>query len=226
MTDIQLEVLLNELNSNPESPKFIITQIAVDIYFGKVWYNLPWENQTEYQGEKYYFINRPDHGFIGAVEQTSSELHAFLIPEFRGQGIMSKTLRETILPHLFWYNKSKMHRVTIDKEFHGKQFEMIERSALKSGFKDKTMIVEGLYEYFAYQKDFSEFKLVEEKNSLFTEKEFIFLHDRINTINAQLQYMKERYEIIFNDKDEMISDIHKTIRQFEGKYDNRLRNLL
>lgn len=226
MTDKQIELLLNELNSDPVSPKFIMTQIAENLFFGKVWFNLPWENQTEYHGEKFYFINQPDHGFIGAVEQTSSDLHAFLLPEFRGKGIMCKALRETILPHLFWYNQSKTHRVTIDQGFHGAQFEKIEHSALLAGFKDKNMIVEGLYEYTAHQNDYPEFSLRGERNSLFSEKEFRFLHDRINTINAQLQYMKERYEIIFNDKDETITAIHQAIREFEGKYDEHLRKLI
>lgn len=226
MTEQQQEDLINELNSTPESSKFILTQIAEDIYFGKVWFNLPWENQTEYQGDKYYFINRPDFGFIGSLETTNSELHAYVVPEFRGHGVMCLSLREVILPHLFWYNKTEKIRITIDQDFHGNRFRKVERSAQLAGFQDKNTIVDSLFEYFAYRNDFPDFKFQKSKSILLAEKESRFLQDRINSINAQLQYMKERYELMFNEDDQMISSIHKSIRQFEDKFDNKLRSLL
>jgi hypothetical protein len=226
MTEEQLEKLVDELNTDPGSSKFILTQIDVDIYFGTVWFNLPWENQTEYRGDKYYFINRLDCGFIGAVEATNSEMHAYLKPNFRGNGIMSTALRETILPHSFWYNQSEKCRVTIDQNFHKKRFEEIEKSALLAGFKDKNAIVDHLYEYFAYKVDYPEFTKTEGISNLVTEKEFRFLHDRINTINAQLQYMKERYEILFHEEDKLVSSIIADIEQFEFRYDDKIRTIL
>ncbi|MFY9152111.1 MAG: hypothetical protein WAO52_08865 [Prolixibacteraceae bacterium] len=226
MTDPQLEELLAELNSDPDSSKFILTQLAEDIYFGKVWFNLPWENQTEYQGDKYYFINRQDFGFVGSVEATNSELHAFLLPEFRGKGIMSLSLRETILPHLFWYNQTDRIRITIDQNFHGTGFGKVERSALMAGFQDKNTIVDSLFEYFAYKKDYPEFKFQAAKIRFSAEKEFQFLHDRINSIHAQLQYMRERYELMFNVDDQQVVSIQNTIKEFEARYENLLRLLL
>ena len=226
MTEEQLEKLVDELNSDPGSSKFILTQIDVDIYFGTVWFNLPWENQTEYHGDKYYFINKLDYGFIGAVEATNSEMHAYLKPNYRGKGNMSTALRETILPHFFWYNHTEKCRVTIDQNFHGKLFDEIEKSALLAGFKDKNAIVDHLFEYFAYKNDYPKFKKTEGISNLVTEKEFRFLHDRINTINAQLQYMKERYELLFNEDDKLVSSIIADIEQFEFRYDEKIRTKL
>lgn len=226
MTDLQLEVLIEELNSNPDSSKFILIQLAEDIYFGKVWFNLPWENQIEYQGDRYYFINRPDFGFVGSVEATNSELHAYLLPGFRGQGIMSSSLRETILPHLFWYNQTDRVRITIDQDFHRTGFEKVERSALIAGFQDKNTIVDSLFEYFAHKKDYPEFKFQETKSRFVAEKEFVFLHDRINSINAQFQYLRERYELMFNEDDKLVTSIQNSIKEFEAKYENKLRSLM
>ncbi|MFA5326535.1 MAG: hypothetical protein WC384_01965 [Prolixibacteraceae bacterium] len=226
MIEKELHELIDDLNSNPDSSKFILIQIAEDIYFAKVWLNLPWENQIEYHGDNFYFINRPDYGFIGVVEASSNEMHAYLIPEFRGKGIICSSLSETILPHSFWYNKMEKQRVTIDQSFHGKNFKKVEKSLLLAGFKDKSTIVDSLFEYFAYKNDFAEFKYFKAKEKSFSEKEFQFLYNRINSIIAQLQYMKERYELVLNEDDEIVSSIHDSIRQFEGIYDKKLRSLL
>lgn len=226
MTEKQLEELVNELNSNQESPKFILMQIAEDIFFGKVWFNLPWKNQTEFKGDKYYFINRPDFGFIGVVEAFDSDMHAYLKPEFRGLGIMCNALKDTILPHSFWYNKAEEQRITIDKALQGSYFEKVEQSALLAGFKLKSVLADSLYEYIAFKNDFAEFKFREKDNKFISEKEFHFLHNRINSINAQLQYMKERYEILFNEDDTIVSSLFKATEQFESLYDKKIRTLL
>jgi hypothetical protein len=225
MTDKQLEKLIDELNSNPDSPKFLLTQIAVDIYFGKVWYNLPWENQAEYFGDNYYFINKPDYGFIGSIEASNSEMHVYLKTKFRGKGFMHRSLSETILPHSFWYNKTEKLRITIDQDFHGKRFKKVEKSAMSAGFKEKNTIVENLFEYFAYKNEFSDFKLFKGINNLATEKESRFLYNRINSINAQLQYMKERYEILFGENEEHIIHLKDHVSRFENDYDKKLRSL-
>lgn len=226
MTDKQLEELIDELNSNPESPKFILMQIAADIYFGKVWLNLPWENQIEYLGDKYYFINRQDFGIIGIIETTSSEMHAYLKPEFRGNGIMCRSLYETILPHSFWYNKSGEQRITIDKTLQGENFRKVEKSAILAGFRNKNVIDGSLFEYVAFKSEYPEFKFYGKENESITEKEFLFLHNRINSINAQLQYMKERFEILFNEEDEIVTSLIKEIEYFELLYDRKIRTLL
>lgn len=226
MTEKQLDELINELNANPESPKFILMQIAEDIFFGKVWHHLPWKNQTEFRGDKYYFINRQDFGFVGAIEASDSEMHAYLKPQFRNNGILCTALRETILPHSFWYNKSDDQQITIDKSLHGANFEKVERSALLAGFKPKNIVDGSLFEYVACKSDYEEFKFREKENKFITEKEFNFLHNRVNSINAQLQYMKERYEILFNENDAIISSLFAVIDQFEGQYDRKIRELL
>ena len=223
MTEKQLEKLIDELNSNPESPKFLLTQISVDIYFGKVWYNLPWEDQKEYFGENYYFINNHNSGFIGIVEASISEMHVYLKPEFRCKGIMSMSLRETIIPHMFWYMESEKLTITIDQAFHGKQFNKVENSSHLALFKDKNTIADRLFEYFAYKNEFPELKSFGKKSHLVDTKEFKFLYNRINSINAQLQYMKERYEILFEEEEEFISYIKDDVRRFENDYDKKLR---
>lgn len=225
MTDKQLDELLDELNSNPESSKFILIQVAVDIYFGKVWFNLPWENQIENHGDNYYFINKTDYGFVGIVEASSSEMHAYLKPEFRKKGIMCISLHDSILPHSFWYNQTDKLRITIDQDFHGKRFRKIEKSAQLAGFKDKRIVNDNVFEYFAYKIEYPKFEFFGGKNQLVAEKEFRFLFDRINTINAQLQYMKERYELLFNENDKTVSSIHNSIEKFEEMYENKLRSL-
>lgn len=226
MTDKQLDELLDELNSNPDSSKFMLIQIAADIYFGKVWFNLPWENQIEDHGDNYYFINRPDYGLVGIIEATRTELHVYLKPEFRRKGIMSTSLRETILPHSFWYYHADKLRITIDQDFHGKLFKQVEKSAHLAGFKDKNIVNDRLFEYFAYKTKYPEFELFEGKKQLIAEKEIRFLFDRINSINAQLQYMKERYELLFNEDDTLVSAIRDSVVKFEGMYENKLRSLL
>jgi hypothetical protein len=201
-------------------------QIAEDIFFGKVWHNLPWKNQTEFKGDKFYFINRPDFGFVGVVEAFDADLHAYLKPRLRGFGIMSGALKDTILPHTFWYNKADEQRITIDKTLQGNNFEKVQQSALLAGFKLKSVLADSLYEYIAFKNDFAEFKFREKDNKFISEKEFHFLHNRINSINAQLQYMKERYEILFNEDDAIVSSLLKATEQFESLYDNKIRTLL
>lgn len=223
MTDKQLEKLIEELNANPTSNNFIITQIAEKIYFGNVWFNLPWIENHEYWGNKFYFINKSDHEFIGIIEACSSELHVYLKPEYRNLGIMSNALKNTVIPHMFLNLGIQELKISIDQEFHGKKFNKVEKSALHAGFKNKIKIYDYVFEYFAYKNDYPNFKHQESMEKPFTEDEFKFLHERINSINAQLQYMKERYELFFNEEEELISNIKRDIVHFEANYDKRIR---
>ncbi len=226
MTEKQLHELIDELNLNRDSPRFILTRIAEHICFGKFWLNLPWEKQIECFGSNFYLIDSSDSGFIGIVSAGTSDIHVFLKPEFRGKGIMSNSLHATILPHMFSHMETEELRITIDQAFHGKHFNRVEKSAQLAGFKNKNTISDRIFEYFAFKNEYQEFKysITEEKS--FTENEFRFLHKRINSINSQLQYMKERYEIFFCENEELITYIKDDIRRFEDDYDKKLRSRL
>lgn len=224
MTAKQLDELIDELNSNPESPKFIITKIAEFIYFGKFWLNLPWERLIECYGYNFYLIHSSNNNFIGIVSAGTSDMHVFLKPEFRGNGIMSKSLRETIIPHMFMYMETDKLRITIDKEFHGKRFKSVEKSAELAGFKDVCVTDDHLFEYFAYKNEYPEFIYFEEKKKSASEKELRFLHQRINSIKSQLEYMKECYEIFLGENEELISYIKDDITRFEWEYEKKLRS--
>lgn len=225
MRNDQLKKLIEELNLNPSSPKFLITKISKNVFWGKVWQNLPWsETSSQYFGENFYFIRIWNSLFVGVVEASVSEMHVFLEPEFRDKGVMSKTLREVIIPHMFYISDSNQLKITIDADFHGEKFEKVERSAQLAGFKSKKEVGDKIFEYKACKNDFRDFHFSGEKEQLNNENEFSFLHERINSINAQLQYMKERFEILFEKDEKFISDIKNAIGRFEYEYDNRLRS--
>lgn len=225
MSNDQLEKLIEELNASPRSPKFLLAKISENVFLGNVWHSLPWtETSYQYFGENFYFIQMWNSLYVGVVEASISEMHVFLEPEFRNIGLMSKTLREVIIPHMFHRSDTNQLRITIDADFHGEKFEKVERSAQLAGFKAKKEVGDKIFEYTAYRKDFKQFHFSGEKEQLNIENEFSFLHERINSINAQLQYMKERFEILFEEDESLISNIKNKVERFEYEYDNRLRS--
>jgi len=128
---------------------------------------------------------------------------------------------------MFWYHAVDQLRITIDEAFHGSKFKKVENSALLAGFKNKRSICDRLFEYYADKLDYQEYVFLGAKRKLsHHEEEFNFLHKRINSINAQLQYMKERFEINFGENEELILNIKEDVRYFEHEYDKKIRSLL
>jgi hypothetical protein len=150
-------------------------------------------------------------------------MHVYLKPEFRNMGIMSNTLREVIIPHMFHKSETEQLRITIDKDFHGKKFENVERSAQLAGFREKKEIGDKIFEYTANKSDFNSYHFQSVNEQRIHEDEFSFLYERINSINAQLQYLKERFEVFFNEEEQLISGIMDDVRYFENEYDKKLR---
>lgn len=163
MSNDQLKELIEELNLSPKTPKFLLTKISENVFWGNVWHDLPWTGpSSQYFGENFYFIQIWNSLYVGVVEASISEMHVFLEPEFRNFGLMSKTLREVIIPHMFHRSDTNQLRITIDADFHREKFEKVERSALLAGFKLKRKLV----------IKFSNTLLIERilSNSMFQEK--------------------------------------------------------
>lgn len=111
MSDNELRRWINLLNNNKYQDSIFIKQINESVYFGHVWDKMKNVSQCMDNRHDVYFIHKEDK-FVGCVYYGGSDIHIYVLPKYRRQGLMKRNLKEVILPHLFYYYNKKSQRVT------------------------------------------------------------------------------------------------------------------
>ena len=120
MTDETIASLLDKINDGFSADWAFVRPISTNIKFGRVWTDLPNGVVAFERGYPFYFIHSMEGQCIGAVlDMGPSDLHVFVKPEYRRQGVMTRALRDTILPHLFRDNRSEQCMTFLTAESRG-----------------------------------------------------------------------------------------------------------
>lgn len=174
--------LVNKLNKNKTAGLIHLRPLSETVDFAKVWLDKPspTNNMAWPDGpEIFYFIKNHDGFYTAAVLDMENDLHWVVLPRFRGQGILTYALKETIMFHLFQTREEQ--KITINEDEIGrKNFKASVNVALKVGFVK------------AFNNDDSQYILKKDK---YYSKIFISGHnigipeERMQEIKKQINYI-------------------------------------
>lgn len=153
MTNEQLNEYIDELNSEYNPEKVFLRKISPTIDFAKFWTkepNLSDKPEYHYSSYDFFFIKDQNDKYIGTVLDMGGDLHWYLKEKYRKQGILSKALKQTILPFIFYEREEQ--RITISKNTIGeKAYKNSISVANRLGFKP---IDKEESEFILLKKDF------------------------------------------------------------------------
>lgn len=137
MTNESLQSLLEGLNENNQISSLIYRRpLSSNVDFAKIWDDIPklTDSVTSSDGpDNFYLIKNAENVFVAIVYDMVRDLHWFVLPEYRGMGHLTNSLKQTIIPHLFLMREEQ--RITINEaEMDKDHFTASEKVALRLGF--------------------------------------------------------------------------------------------
>jgi hypothetical protein len=104
MTDARLILLLNKMNKNPENDFYHLRPLSDNVVWAKFWLEKPKLTDKVYSincPDRFYLIKNTDGVFVAIVYDMTTDLHWFVLPKYRKNGLLTNTLKDVILFHLF-----------------------------------------------------------------------------------------------------------------------------
>jgi len=152
MTDQAIHQIINAFNT-PGKEIFITHQrISNFVNYALVWDDSDFHNLYPIDPYHFYIVQNEEGMAVAAVLDMTSDLHIYVIPEYRKQGHMTRAMQSAVLPHLS--RKRKSQRITITRsEIGDENFEASFAVAKRCGFRviggiqDKTICTRGLRKY-------------------------------------------------------------------------------
>jgi hypothetical protein len=220
MTEKTIAKFIKKLNQNINQETIFIQPISDNIDFAIAWDNFPKITDSIIGNEypySFYFIKN-EGNYIGAVLDMGSDLHWYINGKSRGNGYLTKALKEVVLPHLF-LKKSKQ-RITISKTAIGpKNAKASERLALEIGFKMIKETPEGKVEYLLLRRNFkTKFSNPKIKSQMSLER-LKLLKKRINYASKILWLIKNEFEMKFYEDAGLAKDVVK-IKKYTWKLED------
>lgn len=212
MTNEYLKSLIGKLNKNKTDGLIHLRPLSSTVDFAKVWTEKPKPLDKVFYPDgpyKFYFIKNPEGLYVGAVLDMWSDLHSFVDIKHRGQGHLTKAMKETILFHLFQDREEQ--RVTIDKNQIGeKNFKASEKVTLSLGF----VKADGI-DYILAKNKYQTDNDIYGENTPLTEERMIELKRQINYLSRSLWLIHSEVEMKLgetgytDDLKELVEEIKK-----------------
>lgn len=102
MKDEEIENIIDSVNDGSSIDYVFSHPLKDNVSFAKVWSHEAEQRIREFTGYNFYLIRDDNRQCIGAIfEMGEFDLHGWMKESFRRKGLMSKALREIVLPHIF-----------------------------------------------------------------------------------------------------------------------------
>lgn len=185
MNDTTIHKIISALNRRTFKGLIYTRELDNTVDFAKLWMQKPRPNDEPFNVEgpsepfRFYFIKTVDGVYAGAVFDMNTDLHAYVMPKFRGNGLLSQALINHILPHLF-LSRDEL-RITIDRGFLGaKGFASSEKVALRVGFLKCRQINEKHIYTLSAEKY--------EREAYFDGRDNVPTQERVHAIRKQINF--------------------------------------
>ncbi|MGI9580116.1 GNAT family N-acetyltransferase [Chryseobacterium sp. RRHN12] len=213
MTDKSLQSLIDNLNSgNTRSNIIFRRSLSQYVDFAKIWLEKPTanDNVTSSDGPDHFYLIKNNEGvFVATVYDMLRDLHWFVLPEYRGKGYLTQSLKSTIIPHLFLSRDQQ--RITIDEMQIGPMnFIASQKVALNLGFIKKEED-----DYILLNDHSTNENLNVGENSELTAERMSELRKQINFLARSLWTIQSEIEMGYG-KTEYSEDLEKLVRQIKN----------
>lgn len=134
MTDKELQKLIDYLNSDQNTKIIHKRSLTNNVEIANIWEEKPHDNSKFYGGKgfnTYYLIKNKDNKYGGVIYDMGDNLHWYLSEEWRGQGIMTKVLKNVVLPHQLSIKPKVEITINSSAEFEQKSINVAIQSGLK-----------------------------------------------------------------------------------------------
>lgn len=217
MTEKQIKKYIDCLNNEKVQESIFIRPISKTIVIGKVWSELPKENDSisNFSSDRFFFIKNNLGVYVSAVLDMNSDLHWYVIPEERKKGLLTKALKETILPYIFYEREEQ--RITIKLEIGEKNYANSKSVALKLGFNSMN---EEQTEFLLKKSEFDwSFENLNEQNSRIGNERIQVLRKRINYASQILRKVSDELLMAY-ENDNQLLELSKEVKSHTRKIED------
>lgn len=213
MTDKSLNNLINVLNKGQRKEHVFIRQLSDSVDLIKVFMDNPkMTDKKRFQDlipDTFYCIKN-DKQYVGIVYDMSSDLHWYMKKEYRGNGYLTKALKEIILP--FILRDKDEQRITISRyEIGDENFKASEKVAISSGFKLQDEFNEK-YEYIIKDND-CDILDTDGINKTLREEELKEISQKVFYYAKKLIRLQTKLEVCYGSDDELIYEFKEQINK-------------
>lgn len=221
MTDKEIISYINRINSGKLNETIFCRPISKNVLFAKVWKSKPKLNSDSLERLSpytFFFIKNNEGVCVGAVLDMNQDLHWVVLKKYRGQGFLTQSLQDVILPYICLRMDRDEQRVTISKNEIGLlNYQKSKGVALSVGFRpidndEKEFSINLLEQNYTTQ-------LIQEENKKFEldyleklQKKFLFHYKNLEMLSDELEQN-------FGD-DMMLSEHLEEIRSFKYKIED------
>ncbi|MEW4924601.1 hypothetical protein [Algibacter sp. 2305UL17-15] len=219
MTEREIRKYIDRLNNKKGQESIFTRPISETVDVGKVWREQPKQKDSvsSFSSSRFFFIKNTLGVYVGAVLDMDYDLHWYVLPKQRKKGILTKSLKETILPYLFYERKEQ--RITIEngRGVREKNYNNSLKVALNLGFKpinkEQTKFILKKSEF-----DWSVENLNEEDN-LIEEDRIKILKKRINYASKILLKISDELLMSYaNDKE--LLEVSRKVKDYTWKIED------
>lgn len=218
MTEREIRKYIDRLNKGKGQESIFTRSISETVEVAKVWFEQPKTSDSvigNFSPYRFFFIKNTLGIYIGAVLDMDSDLHWYIIPKERKQGYLTKSLKETILPYLFYERENQ--RVTIGEGIGEKNCNNSKKVALNLGFKSNNL------EQSEFLLNKSEFdwgsENLNESVKVIGDERIEILRKRISYASKILLKISDELQMAYDD-DKELSQVSEEVNKYTWKIED------
>jgi hypothetical protein len=221
MTDKEIISYIHRINSGKLNESIFCRPISKNVLLAKVWKSKPKLNSDRLESLSpytFFFIKNKEGVCVSAVLDMNQDLHWVVLKKYRGQGFLTQSLQEVILPYICLRMDRDEQRITISKYDIGiLNYQKSKEVALSVGFRpidneDKEFSINLLEQNYTS-------KFIQEENKKFELDYLDKLQNKFLIHYKNLEMLSNELEQHFGD-DMMLSEHLKEIRSFKYKIED------
>ncbi len=215
MTDNDLQKLLDVLNSKKHKKTIFIRQISENVFISKVSSKINYPEIKPYSFGTFFFIMNEKEKFISTIENRGQrDLHWYVTKKSRKKGYLTKALKETIIPYIFYDEDIDYQRITINENIIGElNYENSKKVALKTGFKPLNE-EETEFELRKEEFDWSNEK-IKEINTFIEDKKFQLFKNKIERIHYDFEKICNELEMAYGSENVYLEELKKISKEIK-----------
>lgn len=225
MTDQTIHDLLMKLNHSKTSEYVFKRPIGKRVEVAKVWlerFTMLDFVSNDIGDYRFFLIQNEEGSYVAAILDMHSDLHWYVLPEYRKKGYLTRALQSVILPFLFYDKECTSLPITIDRHRLGEDgYRASEKVALAVGFKLRSLNT-GVFILEKSAFDWSH-EALQEQNQRLDSGCLEVIRRRLFYVTRLLYQISDELQMAFND-DEGLREEAREVWKYIDKLERKERN--